>query len=192
MTELEYRKRNSKGHTARASAVDSTAIPAMMAILAGDESLARQQARQSLVDIGKPAVAPLMKALKSPESNFHLRWEAAKALSELEDPAAAPALIRALEDDDNFSVRWLAAEGLIALGRDGLAPLLKALVKRSNSASLREGAHHVLRMLDEGDLHYQVAPVLAALEDIEPVLEVPVAAHAALDALGETNALSAR
>jgi len=160
----------------------------MMAILAGDDSLARQRARESLVDIGKPAVAPLMEALESPESNFHLRWEAAKALSELEDPAAAPVLIKALEDDDNFSVRWLAAEGLIALGRDGLAPLLETLVQRSDSASLREGAHHVLRMLNEGSLHSQVAPVLAALEDIQPILEVPVAAHAALDALGEENA----
>ncbi len=190
MTELGYRKGDSKGHTAQASAVDSRAVPAMMAILAGDDSLARQRARESLVDIGKPAVAPLMKALESPESNFHLRWEAAKALSELEDPAAAPVLIKTLEDD-NFSVRWLAAEGLIALGRDGLAPLLEALVKRSGSASLREGAHHVLRMLDGGDLHYQLAPVLSALEDIEPILEVPVAAHAALDALKETNTPSA-
>jgi HEAT repeat protein len=187
MTELEYGKGDSKGGTAPASAVNSTVIPAMMAILAGDDSLARQRAREYLVEIGKPALAPLMEALESPESTFHLRWEAAKALSELEDPAAAPVLIKALEDDDNFSVRWLAAEGLIGLGRDGLAPLLEALVKRSDSASLREGAHHVLRMLSEGNLHYQVAPVLAALEDIEPVLEVPVAAHAALHTLGEAN-----
>ena len=187
MTKVGNRKETFEGRTVHTSTVNSTAVTAMIAMLAHQDSLARQRARESLVDIGKPAVVPLMKALEAPESNFHVRWEAARALSELEDPAAAPALIKTLEDDNSFSVRWLAAEGLIALGRDGLSPLLKALVKRSNSASLREGAHHVLRMLDEADLHYQVAPVLAALEDVEPILEVPVAAYAALDALGEGN-----
>jgi hypothetical protein len=46
-------------------------------------------------------------------------------------------------------------------------------------------------MLNEGELHSQIAPVLAALEDTEPVLEVPVAAHVALDALKRTDTPSA-
>jgi HEAT repeat protein len=129
-----------------------------------------------------------MEALASPDSNYHVRWEAAKVLSELEDPEAAPVLVTALEDED-FGVRWLAAEGLISLGQDGLAPLLEALVQHSDSALLREGAHHVLRMLNEGGLHAHMAPVIAALEDIEPILAVPVAAHAALDALAELGVL---
>lgn len=186
MTEFGNRKVAYKGNVARASAVDSKAIPALIAILASNDSLARQRARESLVDIGRPAVAPLMEALAAPDSNYHVRWEAAKALSELEDPEAAPVLVTALEDD-SFGVRWLAAEGLISLGRDGLAPLLETLVQRSDSAVLREGAHHVLRMLNEGDLRPQIAPVLAALEDVEPIVEVPVAAHAALEALGKAN-----
>jgi HEAT repeat protein len=188
MTKFRNRKDPNRGNAALASAIDSADIPALIATLAGNDGLARQRAREALVNIGKPAVVPLMKALEAPKSDFDLRWEAAKALSELEDPAAAPALIKTLEEDSSFSVRWLAAEGLIALGGDGLPPLLEALVKRSNSASLREGAHHVLRMLNEGDLRSQIAPVLAALEDVEPILEVPVAAHVALDALEEANA----
>ena len=186
MTQSRNRKDPNRGSLALVSAIDSADIPALIATLAGNDGLERQRARESLVDIGKPAVAALIEVLAAPDSNYHMRWEAAKALSDLEDPEAASMLVNALEDED-FGVRWLAAEGLIALGRDGLSPLLKALVKRSNSTSLREGAHHVLRMLDDAELHYQVAPVLAALEDVEPILEVPVAAHAALDALGEGN-----
>lgn len=186
MTEFGNRKLTYKSNVSQASTVDSKAIPALIAVLSSNDGLARQRARESLVDIGRPAVAPLMEALAAPDSNYRLRWEAAKALSELEDPETAPVLVTALEDD-RFGVRWLAAEGLISLGRDGLAPLLKALVQRSDSAVLREGAHHVLRMLNEGDLHAQMEPVLAALEDIEPIVEVPVAAHAALYALKEGN-----
>lgn len=190
MTEFRNRKVTHKGNVGRASTADSKAIPSLIATLAGNDSLARPLARESLVDIGRPAVTPLMEALAAPDSNYHLRWEAAKALSELEDPEAAPALVIALEDD-SFGVRWLAAEGLISLGRDGLAPLLRALVQRSDSAVLREGAHHVLRMLAGDGLYAEVAPVLDALEDIEPSLEVPLAAHAALDALKEGNSAPA-
>jgi HEAT repeat protein len=186
MTEFRNRKDPNRGNAALASAIDSANIPALIATLAGNDGLARQRARESLVDIGKPAVAALIEALAAPDSNYHMRWEAAKALSDLEEPEAASVLVNALEDED-FGVRWLAAEGLISLGRDGLAPLLATLVQRSDSAVLREGAHHVLRMLNQGDLHTQIGPVLAALEDIQPILEVPVAAHAALDALGPAN-----
>jgi HEAT repeat protein len=186
MTEFGNSKVTYKGNVSRASTVDSKAIPALIAMLAVKDSLARQRARESLVDIGKPAVVPLMEALAAPASDYYVRWEAAKVLSELEDPEAAPVLVNALEDD-SFGIRWLAAEGLISLGQDGLAPILEALVQRSDSAVLREGAHHVLRMLNEGDLHAQLAPVLAALEDIEPIVEVPVAAHAALDVLIEAD-----
>jgi HEAT repeat protein len=186
MTEFGNRKLTYKNNVSRASTVDSKTIPALIAVLSGNDGSARQEARESLVDIGGPAVAPLMEALAAPDSNFRLRWEAAKALSQLEDPKAAPVLVTALEDE-SFGVRWLAAEGLISMGRDALAPLLEALVQRSDSAVLREGAHHVLRMLNENGLHAQLVPVLAALEDVEPIVQVPVAAHTALDALKYSN-----
>ncbi len=115
-----------------------------------------------------------------------MRWEAVKILGEMLDPAAAPALVEALRDAQS-GVRWLAAEGLIALGPSGLEPLLQALVKHSDSAWLREGAHHVLRDLARGNLEKVVRPVLTALEDIEPSLEVPWAAEAALDAMAKVS-----
>lgn len=157
------------------------AIGSLIVQLASDDGLVRVNARQSLVAIGAPAVASLIEALR--DANRQVRWEAAKALSQIVDPAAAPALVRALQDR-GFGVRWLAAGGLIALGSRGLVPLLRALVKRSGSVRLRQGAHHVLRHLARrADLTEVVKPVLAALEGIEPSLQVPVAAEAALEAL---------
>jgi HEAT repeat protein len=155
-------------------------IASLIATLSSDDGLKRQRARQRLVAIGRPALAPLVKALADP--NDQVRWEAAKALGKIGDPATAPALVNALQDG-NCGIRWLAAEGLIVLERQGLTPLLQALVERSDSEWLREGAHHVLHALARRGLGDLLSPVLAALEDIEPVLEVCPAAQAALDAL---------
>ena len=154
-------------------------ISSMIVDLTRDVPLARMSAREALVAIGGPAVSALTEALVNPIR--HVRWEAAKALGQIGDPAAAEALVRALEDEI-FGVRWLAAEGLIAVGRQGLKPLLQALIHRSDSDWLRQGAHHVLHELARAGLE-EVRPVLAALEDIEPSIDVPPAARNALDAL---------
>jgi hypothetical protein len=64
-----------------------------------------------------------------------------------------------------------------------MIPLLKALTARPDSVWLRRGAHHVLSFLTDASLRRELAPVLEALEGIQPELEVPVAAHQALAAL---------
>jgi HEAT repeat protein len=158
----------------------STKIISLVADLASQDELVRTDARQSLVNIRGPAVSPLIEALRDPRRQ--VRWEAAKALGEIANPTAAPSLVRALRDTE-FSVRWLAAEGLIALGSEGLSPLLRALIERSDSVWLRQGAHHVLHDLARGDLREILQPVVAALQGIEPSLEAPRAARTALDAL---------
>jgi HEAT repeat protein len=88
-------------------------------------------------------------------------------------------LVQALEDEEP-GVRWLAAEGLVALGRDGLEPLLQALEGGSDSVWLQAGAHQVLHTLVREGVADEVAPVLEALEDIEPAVEVPMASYNAL------------
>jgi hypothetical protein len=55
---------------------------------------------------------------------------------------------------------------------------------RSDSVELREGAHHVLRALNQGDLADIVTPVLKTLEQYEPELAVPFSAE---EALAELN-----
>jgi len=169
-------------------AADSNAQPydvsGLVATLGDSNGIARQHARQALVEIGQPAVPALIAALASPQEQ--VRWEAAKTLSEIAAPESAPGLVLALEDRD-FSVRWLAAEGLVAIGHGSIQPLLEVLVERGDHQWLREGAHHVLKVLSKRGSYEAIAPVLAALEGLEPELVVPPAAKAALKTLTISN-----
>jgi HEAT repeat protein len=119
-------------------------LDSLMDMLAGKDGATRLKARKSLVALGTPAVSPLIQALQKSRSD-HLRWEAAKALGAISDTRAIPPLVKALEDHD-LDVAWVAAEALRKFKTAAWPPLLRALVKRgSDSASLRQGAHHVLR-----------------------------------------------
>ena len=160
-----------KGKKAQGSRDALSKIKSSIANLRSEDGIVRHKARETLTLIGKQAVRQLIPLLKDP--NDDVRWEAAKALAEIADPRAASELVATLEDH-NFGVRWLAAEGLIALGQDALIPLLEALIKRSDSVWLREGAHHVLHDLSKGDLDLKdlVAPVIAGLEGVDPEIEV--------------------
>jgi HEAT repeat protein len=120
-------------------------VAALIAQLSSSDGGERSAAREGLVRLGKPAVAPLLAVLAGQRIHTR-RWEAAKALSEIADPVAAPALVANLKDR-RFAIRWLAAEGLIALEGDALAPLLQALKMQGESVWLRKGAHHVLTSL---------------------------------------------
>ncbi len=164
----------------RKTATGLETVDSLVGNLASDDSVVRVKARKSLVTMGGQAVGPVVEALKS---NKHwMRWEAAKTLAQISDPAAAQALVNALEDDE-FDVRWLAAEGLVHIGAKAIEPLLTALTERPDSLWLREGAHHVLHDLPEANFKQTVKPVLAALEDVQPSLEVASSAEAALDVI---------
>ena len=169
-------------NTANGAAADQNAIASLVADLSSKDWVVRQRARKFLVSIGGPAVPTLVEVLGA--SNDSVRWEAAKTLRSICDPAAAAALVEALEDEE-FGVSWLAADGLIAMGREGLAPLLEALKQRPDSVRLRRSAHHILRSLRRIGLEGLVSPVLTALDDIEPTVEVPWAAETALAKLGK-------
>jgi HEAT repeat protein len=146
----------------------------------------RQEARIQLVELGRPVVPALIKAMQ--QSTYWGQWEAAKALSEIQAPSSAPALVAALEDDHN-GVRWLAVDGLIGIGRAALPPLLEALTQRAGSIWLREGAHHVLHgMRDLGLLRKPELEVYRALRDSAPDIEVPWAAEQALKEMAAKKA----
>lgn len=151
-------------------------IPTLVAALASGNGMVREQARKSLIALGKPAVKPLAATLQSRDRQ--VRWEAAKALRCLCDPESASALVEAL-GDERIGVRWLAAEGLIALEHEGLGPLFAALLDAKNADRLGEGAHHVLHDLSK-KLGDWFLPVLHAIDDAEPSIAVPIAAFAAL------------
>lgn len=159
-------------------------VDAWIAAMADDHGLTRLKARQVLVAMKQNAVAPLVKALQNPD--WRIRWGAAKALGQIGDPSAADALVKSLEDE-RPGVRWLAAEALIALRPTGLLALLEALIHHSDSLWLRDGAHHIIHDIAEKDpdLSQALAPVAAALDGIEPVVQVPPAAQMALRQLSK-------
>ena len=163
---------------------DGATVSILINDLDSKDGIVRTQVRQLLIDIGVSAVKPLIKALSHKKET--VRWEAAKALSQIGDSTATAALVKAL-DDKMFDVRWLAAEGLIAIGRPALVPLLKRLVAEPDSMILREGVHHVLHNTEGGHKNKMIQPVLLALEGVEPTVEVPVAAEAALTELAKAD-----
>lgn len=167
--------------------IDSSinSINEFIEILKSKDGIARQNARNSLVIIGEPALDELIKAFKIKEKPLH--WEVAKALSQIGTSKAARVLVDALEDHD-FSVRWIAAEGLIHMGPVGLLPLLKALRKKTDSVWLREGSHHVIhdlvnRKLVNESTRKSLIPVLDALNHIDPVIQANTAADNALKSI---------
>ena len=64
------------------------------------------------------------------------------------EPATAPALTDMLMDEET-SVRWAAMESLIRMGRVSLRPILEKFIKNFDSLWLREGVHHILRVLKD-------------------------------------------
>ena len=108
------------------------------------KGIALMKLREAVEKMGRAAVAPLKSALaRSPRRD--VRWEAAKALGHLADPGSIACLIKALSDED-ADVGRVAAEALLAFKDKALRPLFKALVRHSDSAGLRGGARHVLRV----------------------------------------------
>jgi HEAT repeat protein len=158
-------------------------ISRLLAGLAGRDPAVREKAREALVAIGAQAVPSLIQLLA--HRRRHVRWEAAKALCGIADPIAATAMVNALDDPDD-DVRWVAAEGLTALGREGLLPLLAALLERAQSSWFRQGAHHVCHALaTKRKLGPILRPLLAAYDQFEPQMAVPLAAYTALSKLRE-------
>lgn len=146
-----------------------------------EDGLKRQEARQMLIQLDGQAVPELIRVVA--DSRNRARWEAIKALGRIRDPRAASILTEALMDEDT-GIRWAASNALIALDRDAIVPLLVALTRHFDSVQLREVAHHIFHVLkDHGRLWPIEIEVYEALEGVEPFVEVPWAAEAALEEL---------
>ena len=149
--------------------------------LEADDIEARNIARRQLASIGPEAVPELIKQLKTDRQRC--RWEAAKILGEIQDKAAADALVEALMDD-SLNVHWAATESLIKYEEDAILPLLEGLTRHFDSMRFRQGAFHILHVLERShQLDPKVQGVLDALRDIEPAASVPWAAERAIEHL---------
>lgn len=156
-------------------------IDELLADFTCEDVIKCQKARRLLVSMGSDAIPHLVKGLSN--KRHWVRWEAAKALGQIGDAAAAKALVSALEDNE-FDVHWLAAEALINIGLKSLEPLLETLADHGDkSVFLRQGAHHVLHDINRGKFDDVIKPVMSALDNTAPSIEILQVAKNALDAL---------
>jgi HEAT repeat protein len=137
---------------------DARAIELLVTALGDDVEYVRKNATESLVEIGAPAVEPLIAALK----NDNVSLVAAEVLGEIGDTQAVEPLIAALKDD---KVSHVAAQALGKIGDVGaVEPLITAL---------KEGGFKRLfyaQALGEiGDAR-AVEPLIATLKDIDDTM----------------------
>ena len=130
----------------RSNSYEKEQLSKLIEALGDEDGLVRQRARLQLEHLGQESIPALMDALKSP--NVHVRWEAVRALGEIRNSKTATALVSMLMDEDT-GVRWGAMESLSRMGRECLHPLLESFVKNFDSLWLREGVHHILRVLKD-------------------------------------------
>jgi HEAT repeat protein len=153
-----------------------TNIESLMDLLGNNDGTIRQNAREALVTLGKPAVASLTQALQDSNSD-QVRWEAAKALGGINDAGSIPPLVKALEDK-NSDVAWVAADALKLFKKAAWPSLLRALIRsKSDSVALRKGAHHVLVDQKEEGFSDLLAALLQALESSSAPESSAVAAN---------------
>ncbi len=108
-------------------------------------STVQDNAVLALIEIGGPAIEPLIQALKDNDSQ--VRGNSAKTFGKIRDIRAVGPLVRALKDNDNGT----RANAVIPLGdiKDGVAakPLMQAL--RDNNSQVREYAAKALTEIAE-------------------------------------------
>ena len=149
--------------------------------LEDDDIQVRNVARWELTSLGREAVPELINQLKTDKERC--RWNAAKILGEICDTSAADALVEALVDE-SINVHWAASEALINYGKHAVLPLLEGLTRHFDSMRFRQGAYHILHMLERShQLDPKVQEVLDALRDIESSARAPWAAERAIEYL---------
>jgi HEAT repeat protein len=118
------------------------------------------QSWDKLVELGAPAVAPLLGCLK--DEDYNRRQGAARALGELGDKRAVDPLIACLQDD-NADVKKNATKSLGELGdKRAVAPLID--VFKNEDTEIKTSAAEALDSLGDSAA---VAPLTAALTDTD-------------------------
>ncbi len=118
---------------------DSRVLEPFLTVLKNDDRHSRRNAIRTLVEVGKPAVKPLLIALK--DGNTNLRGGAALALGKIGDTRAVEPLQAALRDDDK-DVREAAEMALRTLKRPPVGP--------DSADSLEADSHEQVRMARQG------------------------------------------
>ena len=157
----------------------STSLTSLIDMLASEDGTIRTKARKALTALGRPAVTLLIHTLQSSKLEC-ARWEAAKTLGAIGDRREIPQLVEAL-DDSAPDVAWLAAEALRKFKKAAWSSLLSLLIKSgSESALLRQRAHHVLLNQKADGFNDLLATLRKDLESNTVQGSTPLAAYAIL------------
>jgi len=92
--------------------------------LKSDDVKQEKQAARELVDIGKPAVKPLLILLKG--NKWKIKWYASEILGKIGDKEAVPELIVTM-GDENSGVRSKSMLALVEIDEPSVDPLINAL-----------------------------------------------------------------
>ena len=130
-------------------------------LAAADDSI-RENARLSLVKLGKPAVHPLIRAMTSHDQV--VRWEAAEGLIHIGSDVTVPLLQALISNSKSFQLR------------EGAHHVLNHLTGGDRSIE-----HHTDHHGPRSGIADILEPVVKALEDRAPSVRVPTAAQNALD-----------
>jgi HEAT repeat protein len=140
-------------------------------------TLPYEAVRAAVVELGTPAVPPLIQALG--DEDIDVRRAACRALGEIGDRQAVPPLIQALRD---WNVRAAACEALVKIGAPAVPHLIQAL--GDGDWHVREAACEALGEIGDGQA---VPPLIQALGDGDS--DVRAAACRALGAIGDRQAV---
>jgi HEAT repeat protein len=138
---------------------DQVSPQVLISRLASNQEAWRVDAELRLVELGAPAVEPLIGALG--HASPAVRMHAVHALSKIRDPRGVPVVVRALGDVENNGAVAIAAEKALAeWGEPARAPVLEAAER--GAQSLRPRAVRTLGKIGGAQLE---APLLALLKD---------------------------
>jgi hypothetical protein len=142
--------------------------------LASRNGLVREEARNRIAGLGKPAIDYLAYLVDHPKDR--LRWESVKTLAQIADPDSIPLLLKAMGDDKE-GVRWMAVEGLIAIGEPALVPVMEELLCDQKSLRIQNGAHHYLTGMAPVLKRKDIFDLLTVLGEPGPELHTPLIAY---------------
>ncbi len=171
---------------ALANMKDARAVKPLIAALRNNDEGVRSAAMEALVDIGAPAVEPLISALYDDvtyvvledATQLYVRQEAALALGRIGDIRAVQPLIDALADDDLY-FRRDAAFALSLMGKSALDPLISQL-NNIDSGVVRESAWALGQIKDP----HAVEPLISVIQHGDTPMRGQ-AAFEALNAMGD-------
>lgn len=141
----------------------------------------QKQAARDLIDIGNPAVNPLINSLK--DGNWKMRWYASEILGEIRDEKAVQELIVTM-GDENSGVRSKSMIALVEIGEPSVDPLINAL--SNENLQIRRQAAEALGVIGSKKA---VEPLTETLKDENSWVQKTAAES--LGSIGDKKAIDA-